>query len=123
MNEASPPDPPPSSAELLWTVHRDVLGGRSSASGAPLPLTLAESPPGAQAAHHALACFEALRRGEPMPARPAFLDVVLAERAEGVALIQAQSFGPPRDPTPPPPPLTIGPPDDPEPPPPPPYAR
>lgn len=127
-----------SPADLLWQVHRAALEGRSSATGAVLPKGLNKTPPGAQAAHHAMACFEALRRGESMPLRPASLDDMRAELAEKVAEKLAERFltgvqiGPPDDPEPPPPPPTvtinnpdpsIGPPGDPPPPPPPSYLR
>lgn len=75
----------PTPADLLWQVHHAALEGRSSATGAPLPTTLDKAPPGAQMAHHAMACFEALRRGEPMPARPSYLDDLRASIAEDVA--------------------------------------
>ena len=88
----------PSPAELLWQVHRAVLGGKSSATGHPLPIDLASAPPGAQAAHHALACFEAFRRDEPIPARPEFLAVDLAELAELVAQTHAVQIAPPKAP-------------------------
>jgi hypothetical protein len=112
--------PTPSPADLLWQVHHAALEGRSSATGA--PLTLDKAPPGAWMAHHAMACFEALRRGESMPARPVYLDDLRADIAEDVARKHAASFGPTRPPPPPPPP-SIGPPDDPTPPPPPDYSR
>lgn len=125
--------PTPSPADLLWQVHRAALEGRSSATGAPLPLTLDTAPPGAQMAHHAMAVFEALRRGEAMPARPAYLDDLRAELAEKFAreqvelVVRSDSFGPPDDPEPPPnvtgTEAQIGPPDDPTPPPPPYYVR
>ncbi len=122
-----PPSGAPT-ADLLWLVHRDALGGRSSATGAPLPLDLISAPPAAQAAHHAIACFEALIRREPMPTRPSYLAVALAEGAEAVAKRHAAphltrgadtvpqrktlttpvgEFGPPDDPDPPPPPTYV----------------
>lgn len=124
----------PTPADLLWQVHYAALEGRSSATGAALPTSLEKSPPGAQAAHHAMVCFEALRRGESLPARPPYLDDLRASIAEDAARKLAATpgksvtIGPPDDPPPPPPPtklasVTIGPPDDPEPPPPPPYVR
>ena len=42
-------------AEFLWRQHRAALGGRSRGSGAPRPGTLAECPPGAQAARWGMA--------------------------------------------------------------------
>jgi hypothetical protein len=42
-------------ADFLWTIHRACLGGKSSATGAPLPETLAGAPPGARSAHYAMA--------------------------------------------------------------------
>lgn len=102
--------PTPSPADLLWQVHFAALEGHSSATGAPLPIALAKAPPGAQMAHHAMVVFEALRRSEPMPAHPAYLDDLRAGIAEDVAkkavveLGKSATFGPPDDPEPPPPP-------------------
>lgn len=101
----------PSHAEDLWAVHRAALGGVSSATKPPLPTTLDKAPKGAQAAHHAMVCYEALVRGEPIPAAPSYLDPDFARDAESVArqhaadtLGRTTDLGPPDDPTPPPPP-------------------
>lgn len=57
----APPGAP--SADELWQVHRAALGGVSSASGQPLPQSLAEAPDGARRAHYALARYVAQRLG------------------------------------------------------------
>lgn len=57
------------SAEKVWEIHRAILGGRSSATGAELPQVLAAAPQGAQAAHYgiALACARDAGRSDPAP--------------------------------------------------------
>ena len=45
----------PLTADFLWYVHRAALGGKSSVTGAELPQTLSSCPPGARAAHFAMA--------------------------------------------------------------------
>jgi hypothetical protein len=51
----SEPAKAPITANLLWTIHRAALGGKSSVTGAELPRYLDECPPGARAAHYAMA--------------------------------------------------------------------
>ncbi len=57
-------------ADFLWTVHRAVLGGKSSITGAPLPATLADCSPGPQGAHYGLALAVAFATNGAMPERP-----------------------------------------------------
>ena len=57
----APPGAP--SADELWQVHRQALGGVSSASGQPLPQSLADAPEGARRAHYAMARYVAQRLG------------------------------------------------------------
>lgn len=57
----APPGAP--SADELWQVHRHALGGVSSASGQPLPQSLADAPEGARRAHYAMARYVAQRLG------------------------------------------------------------
>lgn len=68
-------------AEFLWRQHHASLGGRSSVSGAVLPDTLAECPPGAQAAHWGMALAVSLHLGHEEPPLP---PGVTAEEAERV---------------------------------------
>ncbi len=70
-------------AEFLWRQHRAALGGRSSVSGTPLPGTLAECPPGAQAAHWGMAAAVSRLLGHDEPPVPA---AVTPEEAERVRL-------------------------------------
>jgi hypothetical protein len=45
----------PLTADFLWHIHRAALGGKSSVTGAELPASLDGCPPGARAAHYAMA--------------------------------------------------------------------
>jgi hypothetical protein len=75
---------PDITAELLWQVHREVLGGRSSITGAPLPETLADCAPGPQGAHYALALATAIAHGASYPQPPPGVTEEEAERIRGV---------------------------------------
>lgn len=57
-------------AEFLWTNHRSILGGRSSVSGAELPMTLAECGSGPQGAHWGMAAAVARLFDLPEPPLP-----------------------------------------------------
>jgi hypothetical protein len=52
-------------ADFLWSVHRVALGGKSSVTGAELPATLDGCPPGARAAHYAMAMAVAHLMSDP----------------------------------------------------------
>ena len=67
-------------AEFLWRQHRAALAGRSSVSGAPLPETLAECPPGAQAAHWGMALSVCILLGHEEPPLPPGVTPEEAER-------------------------------------------
>ena len=67
-------------AEFLWRQHRAALGGKSSVSGATLPETLAECPPGAQAAHWGMAVAACRLLGHEEPPIPAAVSAEDAER-------------------------------------------
>ncbi len=54
----------PLTADFLWHIHRTALGGKSSATGATLPVELADAPPGARLAHYAMA-LAAARHADP----------------------------------------------------------
>ena len=56
----------PLTADFLWHIHRAALGGKSSVTGAALPADLAGCPPGARAAHYAMA-LAAARPGAGHP--------------------------------------------------------
>ena len=67
-------------AEFLWRQHRAALGGKSSVSGAPLPETLDQCPPGAQAAHWGMAAAASRLLGHPEPPIPAAVTPEEAQR-------------------------------------------
>ncbi len=67
-------------AEFLWRQHCAALEGRSSVSGAPLPETLAECPPGARAAHWGMAAAVARLLGHDEPPLPEGMTAEEAER-------------------------------------------
>jgi hypothetical protein len=73
----------PLTADFLWVVHRAALGGKSSVTGAELPQTLAAAPPGARAAHYAMALAAAWHVDPtakiPVPAGVSPDDATLAE--------------------------------------------
>lgn len=70
----------PLSAQDLWTLHREILGGVSSATGAPLPEPVDACPPGAQAAHWGFAYLVSRLCGAEMPSRPEGLGAAAAAR-------------------------------------------
>ncbi len=59
----------PLTADFFWLVHRAALGGRSSVTGAELPASLDACPPGARAAHYAMA-LAAARHADPAACIP-----------------------------------------------------
>ena len=65
---------PPVTADQCWALHRQVLGGVSSVTGAPLPESITACPAGAQKAHFAFAVLVNLPAGREMPAPPPGLD-------------------------------------------------
>lgn len=81
----------PLTADYLWHVHRAALGGRSSVTGAELPQTLANCPPGARAAHFAMA-LAAARWANPDADLPV-PDGVTPEEAERVRQLVADLLG------------------------------
>ncbi len=78
-------------AEILWKAHRSILGGKSSATGAPLPERLDDTPPGAQAAHWGLAYLFACARNEEPPLAPV---AVSADEAARIRVIVHRIVGP-----------------------------
>jgi len=76
-------------AEILWTIHRAVLGGKSSITGAAIPERLEDCAPGPQAAHYGLALAVAWMRSEPLPAIPSG---VTPERAAEVQRVAWQAI-------------------------------
>lgn len=81
----------PLTADFLWHVHRAALGGRSSVTGAELPASLDACPPGARAAHYAMA-LAAARHVDPAAAIPVPAGVS-PEEAERVERVVMQSIG------------------------------
>lgn len=81
----------PLTADYLWHVHRAALGGRSSVTGAELPTTLADCPPGARAAHFAMA-LAAARWANPGADLPV-PEGVTPEEAERVRQLVADLLG------------------------------
>lgn len=78
-------------AEFLWRQHRAALGGRSSVSGAELPKTLAECPPGARAAHWGMALAVSILLGHEEPPLPEGVTPEEAERVrKSVSICTAQ---------------------------------
>jgi hypothetical protein len=81
----------PLTADFLWSVHRAALGGRSSATGAELPQTLAGAPSGARAAHYAMA-LAAARHVDPAAKVPV-PEGVSPEDAERVERVVSEILG------------------------------
>lgn len=81
----------PLTADFLWHIHRAALGGRSSVTGAELPATLDVCPPGARAAHYAMA-LAAARHIDPAATIPVPAGVS-PEEAERVERVVAESLG------------------------------
>ena len=71
---------PSITAEDCWELHRLVLGGVSSVTGAPLPESIASCPLGAQKAHFAFAVLANLAAGRELPAAPAGIDEAEVKR-------------------------------------------
>lgn len=74
---------PPVTADQCWALHRQVLGGVSSVTGAPLPESITACPAGAQKAHFAFAVLVNLAAGREMPAPPPGLDDAETGKGEG----------------------------------------
>lgn len=83
--------PGPLTADFLWTIHRAALGGRSSVTGAELPASLAETPPGARAAHYAMA-LAAARHVDPAASIP-MPEGVSPEEAVRIAILVDEVIG------------------------------
>jgi hypothetical protein len=81
----------PLTADFLWHIHRAALGGKSSVTGAPLPETLADVPPGARLAHYAMA-LAAARHAEPGASVPVPAHLS-PEEVERVDLLVSSAFG------------------------------
>ncbi len=88
--------------ELLWTVHRAVLGGKSSVTGKPIPERLDQCPPGAQGAHYAMAVAASILGDLEPPTIPPGVSNEEARRIWDVVQTQVQAYR--RTPVPPPPP-------------------
>ena len=100
-NLGGPSDPDQSviTPDGLWLVHRAAAGGRSTITGAPLPLTLEACAVGPQETHYAMAVLVAAAHGDervvPIPSK------VTPERAaelRAVAWHRGASVGGPSDP-------------------------
>ena len=78
----------PLTADHLWHVHRIALGGRSSVTGDELPQALAVCPPGARAAHYAMA-LAAARHVDPT----AIIPVPTGVSSEDAALVERMLTG------------------------------
>lgn len=81
----------PLTADFLWHVHRAALGGRSSVTGAELPESLDACPPGARAAHYAMA-LAAARHADPTAAIPVPAGVS-PEEAARIGILVDQILG------------------------------
>jgi hypothetical protein len=81
----------PLTADFLWIVHRAALGGKSSVTGAELPASLDGCPPGARAAHYAMA-LAAARHVDPGAAIPVPAGVT-PEEAERIERVVAEIIG------------------------------
>ncbi len=82
--QPTPPNPG-ITAEMLWAVHRMALGGKSSATGAPLPDSFGDIPEGARRAHWAMAVAARLTvdRAAPVPPMPLGMSEETAARIVG----------------------------------------
>jgi len=71
-------------ADNIWQMHREILGGVSSETGVALSTSIDACPAVAQATHWALAYMCSRLRGETMPARPAALGAYEAARVASI---------------------------------------
>lgn len=77
----------------LWLMHRAAAGGVSTVTGAPLPATLDDCPPGPQATHYAMACFVATLTGDPEAVSiPSKVTPEDAERLRALASERAREY-------------------------------